>query len=776
MKKTYILTLKSGEETISERRFTVGDAPLEIGRSHACALRTPGDDHSVSGHHARLFWKSGAAWIEDAGSRNGVYRNEKRLSGAVRLEPGIIYGFGNCSLAVAAEDGRAARAVRKYHQLRFVGGDRDGETVDIRPSGEGNDAAFTVGLDPQCGLQLCDLMVSRHHASFTVQPGGDCHVRDENSRNGTYVNGEKLGTTPRLLKDGDKISIAYFDLRFLDRAKTHPDPHPLRKLGILVAVAVVIALGWFAWEFLVPRPTAEDYRKYAIRVAAQEDFARALSYMDSADGARNASADTPQNSALRGQIARWRDTCDAWRRVNDLLGRGNIRDARLLLGEMDGPGYAWTWNDTTARAACTNAVFYRLCVRALTDADEACRRLDGEVDADRAVSERLAELDGFLAQNAKRMAQYAALSVVRKRMDIVRARLETIREGISRITSALDGLDATSPDFRPLVAAFESVESDANLPSSVRAYVRMLLPTCRSFCATQDYLEREGDMIRDLELPAVRKGEKGLPLPVQDECARHARLSDARAAFQRRHETFQRVASVLVPMVNALRESGVREGEKGAAIAFVTSRKNWEKVLAFDCFGGRFPAASRTDPSGVYDEMLGIEFVYENLRELPKPPGRHNEAILSFKPQACLARAVFLQVQTFVQYMEKPENAEFRAGKLAQLCALGTEILADRAKLAADLKAHAQNKSASERMRLVAGYYAEFFSADPSYAALRGMEMSFKRLVKSMNELAEELDRESDPEKVIQIRKIILSRGIPGMEIVRKCWGWESED
>ena len=773
-KKTYILTLKSGEETIAERRFSADDAQLEIGRSHACALRTPGDDHSVSGHHARLFWKSGSAWIEDAGSRNGVYRNEKRISGAVRLEPGVIYGLGSCSLSVSTEDGRAAAKVRKYHQLRFVGGDRDGETVDIRPSGEGSDAAFTIGLDSQCGLQLCDLMVSRRHASVIVQPGGDCHVRDDNSRNGTYVNGEKLGTTPRLLKDGDKISIAYFDLMFLDRSKTHADPHPLRKLAVLAVVVVLIAAGWFMWDVIVPRPTAKDYRNCATRAAAQEDFVCALSYMDEADGARDASVNKPQNAALRGQIVRWRNTCDAWRRVNDLLGQEKVRDARLLLGEMDGPDYAWTWNDTTAPAARENAEFYRLSVRALTDADDAVAH-DDTVNAGTVVSERLAELDAFLAQNAKRMAKNAALTVVRKQMDALRLRLEAIREGIARVTSALDGLDAKSPDFRSLVAVFEAVEADAKLPSSVRAYARLLLPTCRLFCETQAYLEKERDMIRDLNLTAVRNGGNSMPLPVQDDCARHVRLSDARAAFQRRHETFQNVASVLIPMVNSLREGGVRDGEKGTVIAFVTSRGNWDKVLAFDCFGGRFPAASRTDPSGVYDEMLGIEFVYENLRDLPKPPGRNNETLLNFKPQACLARSVFLQVQTFVQYMERPENAEFRVGKLAQLCALGSEILADRAKLAADLKARAQDKSASERTRLVSGYYAEFFSADPSYAALRGMEMSFKRLVKAMNVLAEEFENESDPEKHIRIRKTILARGIPGMEIVRKCWA-ESEE
>lgn len=775
MKKTYILTLKSGEETIAERRFSASDQPIEIGRSHSCALRTPGDDHSVSGHHAKLFWKSGSPWIEDAGSRNGVYRNEKRISSAVRLEPGVVYGIGGCSLCVAVENGRAAAKMRKYHQLRFVGGDRDGETVDIKPSGVGGDAAFTIGLDSKCGLQLCDLMVSRHHASVIVQPGGDCHLRDDNSRNGTYVNGEKLGATPRLLKDGDKISIAYFDLQFLDRSKSHPDPHPFRKLVVLAVVAGILAAGWFAWDVVVPRPTAEDYRKCAIAAAAKEDFVRALSYMDSAGSARNASTDAPQNDALRGQIERWRATSDAWHRVKDFLNKERVRDARLLLGEMEGPDYAWTWNDTTASKAREEAMFYRQCVRALTDADEACLRLDTAVDAGKAVSESLEKLNGFLAKNAKRMAENPPLAVVLKRMDAFRVRLEAIREGIARITAALDGLDAKSPDFRPITAAFEAIEADEKLPSSVRAYARLLLPTCRSFCLTQDYLEKEKNQICDLELAAVRKKQKSLPLPVQDDCARHPRLSDARAAFKSRHEAFQRTASVLGPMVNSLNENGVRDGEKGAALAFATSTRNWNKALSFDCFNGRFPVASRTDPSSVYDEMMGVEFVYENLRELPKPPGRQNEVVLNFKPQACVARSVFLQVQTFVQYMERPENAEFRAGKLARLCTLGSEILADRAKLSADLKVRSLDKTASDRTRLVAGYYAEFFSPEPSYAALRGMEMEFKRLVKDMNVLADELEKENDPEKIIQIRKTILSRGIPGMDIVRKCWT-ESEE
>jgi pSer/pThr/pTyr-binding forkhead associated (FHA) protein len=57
----------------------------------------------------------------------------------------------------------------------------------------------TVGRSPDCLLHLPsdpdDLTTSRHHCELVIEPPA-VSVRDLNSRNGTYVNGESIGRRP----------------------------------------------------------------------------------------------------------------------------------------------------------------------------------------------------------------------------------------------------------------------------------------------------------------------------------------------------------------------------------------------------------------------------------------------------------------------------------------------------------------------------------------------------------------------------------------------------
>ncbi|GIH28134.1 hypothetical protein Aph01nite_64440 [Acrocarpospora phusangensis] len=51
--------------------------------------------------------------------------------------------------------------------------------------------------------------VSRLHATVAVDPGGTCWVRDENSTNGTFVNGSRAGAGARIpLRAGDRLRLA----------------------------------------------------------------------------------------------------------------------------------------------------------------------------------------------------------------------------------------------------------------------------------------------------------------------------------------------------------------------------------------------------------------------------------------------------------------------------------------------------------------------------------------------------------------------------------------
>ena len=67
-------------------RFPVGAEGITIGRDPDCVVVL--DDANVSRFHARLVFHNAAIWVQDAGSRNGVFLNEKRVVRHKQLGPG----------------------------------------------------------------------------------------------------------------------------------------------------------------------------------------------------------------------------------------------------------------------------------------------------------------------------------------------------------------------------------------------------------------------------------------------------------------------------------------------------------------------------------------------------------------------------------------------------------------------------------------------------------------------------------------------------------------
>lgn len=83
------------------------------------------------------------------------------------------------------------------------------------------DGEHDVGRMSDCWLTLDDELTSRYHARFHVN-GPSAEVEDLGSRNGTYVNGEKLqGRRP--LQDGDRIRIGRELIAVLVSETSHDD-------------------------------------------------------------------------------------------------------------------------------------------------------------------------------------------------------------------------------------------------------------------------------------------------------------------------------------------------------------------------------------------------------------------------------------------------------------------------------------------------------------------------------------------------------------------------
>lgn len=111
MAEVPILVCTSG--ALRGQRFRVPEGGLDLGRSEDNHIQI--EDEGVSRFHARLLFNydSGKLWLEDAGSRNGVFVNENRVSGHKELKVGDQISIARHTFSVRWEDETPAPAPRE---------------------------------------------------------------------------------------------------------------------------------------------------------------------------------------------------------------------------------------------------------------------------------------------------------------------------------------------------------------------------------------------------------------------------------------------------------------------------------------------------------------------------------------------------------------------------------------------------------------------------------------------------------------------------------------
>ena len=72
------------------------DGDLRIGRSDACQL--PIQDTYLSSFHARIFRRDGSWYVEDLGSTNGTYLNQRKVTAPAELRAGDRVKLGKTTL------------------------------------------------------------------------------------------------------------------------------------------------------------------------------------------------------------------------------------------------------------------------------------------------------------------------------------------------------------------------------------------------------------------------------------------------------------------------------------------------------------------------------------------------------------------------------------------------------------------------------------------------------------------------------------------------------
>jgi pSer/pThr/pTyr-binding forkhead associated (FHA) protein/S1-C subfamily serine protease len=172
------------------------------------------DAKVVSGRHAEIRYEQSAWLLVDLGSRNGTYLNGRRLGAPTALKPHDTIRLG--------ESGPEYRVVAVTDALDGTLAEQPGiQPAEVRAYGvtlistgsgkryEARGTRIRLGRGRECEVQpveTSDTIVSRVHAELTVGPSGGLVVRDAESKNGTFLNGERIAK-PMPVRLGDKIML-----------------------------------------------------------------------------------------------------------------------------------------------------------------------------------------------------------------------------------------------------------------------------------------------------------------------------------------------------------------------------------------------------------------------------------------------------------------------------------------------------------------------------------------------------------------------------------------
>jgi len=167
-------------------------------------------DPTVSARHALIQPTPYGYVLTDLGSRNGTFVNGQRIQQAL-LRGGERLRMGNTEIIFSMTAGAAPAmpspsfSTRPAAYLAVMAGDQEFTRCAV-PSGA------ILGRYPGCPVDLsADALVSQQHARLDYR-AGQWVITDLGSRNGTYVNGQRVQS--QALRNGDEVQLGNTRMRF----------------------------------------------------------------------------------------------------------------------------------------------------------------------------------------------------------------------------------------------------------------------------------------------------------------------------------------------------------------------------------------------------------------------------------------------------------------------------------------------------------------------------------------------------------------------------------
>ena len=603
--------------TLYEASFSELPEMLRIGRAADCRCRIPSNDKSASAHHARLEKTDKGLFISDDASKNGIFCGRDRV-GRRKVEPGEVYAIGECRLFAEADESVAGRAAFAHHKLEQLSGAEKGHVWNLEKP------LVKVGSDFDADIRIPDLMVSRCHASFETKPDGSCWVKDMGSRNGTKVNGIRLTAdaveTGRMLKDGDIVSVAYVDYRFLDKRIVHVRSHFLRNcMAVLLTLALSLGI-WFGYRTMAP--DAVKMRLIAEQLASEGLFDRAESMLLDAREARGADEDADRRGEMMRKIRLWKETAETWKEVkrdlaSDAPNYAAINSTVSSLVSVNNDN--WKWNVASApaegrkaRAAHDVLATYMVAFDGFSTAEPTVERIkslfsdcvraqrEGRLAEEPTLGRALADLDDLIAEMRKTLDEHEALMDAMSGFDAI----EKAGDAEKRLALVYSGYAARAAERKKAARPVSSLVDNAY--SVMREPVEQLR---RSF----EVLEENARAVARLDYGAFRAE---LPLPGAQKCFCHSSLPSRRAELITENANLAEVMRQIKNFQLQFAAAGLELNRIPIDFSMLVDEDRLREVYACDCLRYPMPGYAERKSTSIYDEMLGVHVFYSYLSSL----------------------------------------------------------------------------------------------------------------------------------------------------------------
>lgn len=215
---------------------------LKIGKSPSCNIKLPSP--RVSSLHAEmLILDSGEIFIEDKNSLNGTFIGNEKITPNVEVQ------------------------VHRGDYIRFADTELNWGMVPAPERNNNYKTIINIGTHHRNDLIISGTFASRFHAVLKIAKDGKAYIRDNQSQNGTIVNGSKIDSNKDIrIKSGDSVICGNTDIT--EELKPYlPNPWGwVKKAAIGIAAMAVLAGVVFAIMSIIGG--SNNYRQAVVYVRA----------------------------------------------------------------------------------------------------------------------------------------------------------------------------------------------------------------------------------------------------------------------------------------------------------------------------------------------------------------------------------------------------------------------------------------------------------------------------------------------------------------------------